>query len=152
MAAPSPRGGPSTVTPPRHRPAQGRRAAADGRDQELGPVLNDRDANQRAGGQCGDRSGADRPEHKGGFNGLLPAVAPAAFGGTEAFLTEVRWLEDAIHGLDPAVGKDAVRLPEERFAATGRTGLRIGIPLDEGTAKRLLESAERLGVAAPDGF
>ncbi|NSY39377.1 Ldh family oxidoreductase [Leisingera sp. ANG59] len=89
---------------------------------------------------------------KGGFNGLVLAVNPEAFGEREAFQTEVTRLAGAIHALDPAAGNAAVLLPGERSAQTGRTRSAAGIPLAAGTAKRLVEKASQLEVSVPDSL
>lgn len=88
-------------------------------------------------------------QKKGGFNGLVVAIDPAAFGFEGAFKSGVKDLSDAIHGLKPAAGFAEVLLPGERSAAIGRSRVAEGIPLAEGTAKRLIESAARLGVQVP---
>lgn len=86
---------------------------------------------------------------KGGFNGLVIAVDPEAFGPRADFDTAVTELRDAIHQLEPAEGVDAVTLPGERSAATGRIRAAQGIPLAGGTARRLADLAARLGVEIP---
>ncbi|GEO17192.1 Ldh family oxidoreductase [Microvirga aerophila] len=86
---------------------------------------------------------------KGGFNGLVIAIDPTAFGPREEFEIAVKDLSQAIQGLVPAEGIDAVLLPGERSAATGRSRSVKGIPLAEGTAKRLIETAGRLSVSVP---
>lgn len=85
----------------------------------------------------------------GGFNGMVLAVDPAAFGAPEAFTQSVVELARAIHGLEPAQGFDAVLLPGERGARTEAVRSAEGIPLPAGTAKRLAELAARLGVTVP---
>lgn len=89
---------------------------------------------------------------KGGFNGMVIAVDPAAFGPREAFDDAVASLRDAIHGLDPAAGFDAVLLPGERGACTERQRSIEGIPIAAGTAKRLVAAASARGVAFPPAF
>lgn len=89
---------------------------------------------------------------KGGFNGTVIAIDPAAFGDTETFNTEVTRLAEAIHALDPVAGNDAVLLPGERGAQTARSRARDGIPLPPGTVKRLCASAAELGVPIPDAL
>lgn len=83
---------------------------------------------------------------KGGFNGLVLAIDPAAFGDTAEFQSDVAHLQDQIHGLSPAKGHDKVLLPGERGANTELQRMREGIPLAAGTAKRLTEKARELGV------
>ncbi|CAH1651992.1 Dehydrogenase [Hyphomicrobiales bacterium] len=88
-------------------------------------------------------------QKKGGFNGAVIAIDPAAFGPREAFDAAVSSLRDAIHGLEPASGFDAVTLPGERSARTGRLRAADGIPLAPGTARRLVEAAAKYAVAVP---
>lgn len=86
---------------------------------------------------------------KGGFNGLAIAVDPAAFGERETFAEEVARLRDQIHALEAAPETAKVLLPGERGAATALERGQQGIPLAAGTAKRLVETAERLQVTVP---
>lgn len=86
---------------------------------------------------------------KGGFNGMVLAVDPAAFGKPEAFLQNAAQLARAIHALTPAAGTDAVLLPGERGARIATQRGAEGIPLAQGTATRLAALAARLGVPVP---
>lgn len=86
---------------------------------------------------------------KGGFNGLVIAVDPAAFGTTDEFAAAIADLRETIHGLEPAKGVQAVFLPGERGAETGRKRAAEGIPLAAGTARRLAEVAARFGIEVP---
>jgi LDH2 family malate/lactate/ureidoglycolate dehydrogenase len=86
---------------------------------------------------------------KGGFNGLVIAIDPTAFGPREDFEAAMMDLRTAIHGLEPAEGVKAVLLPGERGAATSRSRSSEGIPLAGGTAKRLAETATRFSVSIP---
>lgn len=90
-----------------------------------------------------------RGEKKGGFNGLVLAIDPAAFGDTSSFLASVESLADAIHALDPAPGVDGVKLPGERGFQTGHERAATGIPLAKGTASNLADAAVRLGLVVP---
>lgn len=85
-----------------------------------------------------------------GYNGLVQAVNPAAFGDAEDFFEEMERLAEAIHKLEPAPGTDKVLLPGERGATTARLRTEDGILLSQGTANRLIETAERLGVTVPE--
>lgn len=87
-----------------------------------------------------------------GFNGMVLAIDPAAFGDPADFAAEVRALADAIHALPPAAGVDGVLLPGERGAATARLRAETGIPLAAGTARRLVALAGKLGVAVPEAL
>lgn len=86
---------------------------------------------------------------KGGFNGLVIAVDPAAFGNPEDFAAAVTELQKAIHGLEPANGTETILLPGERGATIGSRRAVEGIPLAAGTAKRLAEIADRFAVPLP---
>ena len=85
----------------------------------------------------------------GGFNGLVIAIDPAAFGEPSVFIGQVRHLADAIHGLEPAPGVAEVLLPGERGHRTEIERRRDGIPVADGTLKRLQTLATELGVTAP---
>lgn len=86
---------------------------------------------------------------KGGFNGLVLAIDPAAFGDPRDFLQNVAQLAGQIHALPPAPGAEAVLLPGERGGLIARERASGGIPLAGGTAANLAALASRLGVAVP---
>lgn len=88
----------------------------------------------------------------GGFNGLVIALAPGAFGDPAAFAAAVRDLAGAIHALPPAEGTDAVLLPGERGAQAAAARAAGGIPLAAGTVARLAELAGRLAVPLPQAL
>ena len=90
-----------------------------------------------------------RGEKKGGFNGLMLAIDPKAFGNADAFLASVEKLVGAIKDLEPAPGTDKVRLPGERGFEAAHDRSAKGIPIPAGTASRLIEKARRFGVAIP---
>lgn len=85
----------------------------------------------------------------GGFNGLVLAIDPAAFGAPDVFAHSVAALASAIHALEPALGFDAVLLPGERGEQSEARRIADGVPIAAGTAKRLAELAERLQVIVP---
>jgi ureidoglycolate dehydrogenase (NAD+) len=85
----------------------------------------------------------------GGFNGMILAVDPRAFGDPQAFRDDVGALVAAIGGLEPASGFDRVRLPGERGYETRRLRERDGIMLPSGTVDRLIDCARGLGVQLP---
>lgn len=87
---------------------------------------------------------------KGGFNGVVIAVDPTAFGPREVFTAEVQMLAEAIHALPPAAGVEAVLLPGERGANAARARAGTGIPLAAGTHAKLIALAAELGVVVPD--
>lgn len=84
-----------------------------------------------------------------GFNGLVAAIDPGAFGDRDRFLADVRSLAAAIHALPVAEGSQAVLLPGERGRQTAARRRASGITLARGTAVKLTELASRLGVACP---
>ena len=84
-----------------------------------------------------------------GFNGLVLAVSPTAFGDAQAFLEEMEALAGAIYALEPAPGMTSVLLPGERGAAMARERAAGGIPIPEGTTRRLIKLAEKFNVAVP---
>lgn len=84
-----------------------------------------------------------------GFNGLVIAIDPAAFGDPEAFIANVRSLAAAIHALPPATGVDAVLLPGERGRRWEARRRAAGIALPRGVASSLADLADRLGVSVP---
>ncbi|WP_245287908.1 Ldh family oxidoreductase [Bradyrhizobium sp. Ec3.3] len=84
-----------------------------------------------------------------GGNGLVAALDPAAFGSD--FTADVDRLRSAIKGLPPAEGVDEVYLPGERGFEESRKRFRDGIPIAQGTLKRLLALASKLNVPAPAG-
>lgn len=86
---------------------------------------------------------------KGGFNGMVMAIDPAAFGDPAVFLENVAQLVKLIHALPPAPGTDAVLLPGERGAITAMRRSAEGIPLTASTAVKLAELAAKLGVSIP---
>lgn len=87
-----------------------------------------------------------------GFNGMVLAIEPAAFGDASTFLAQAGALATAIHGLAPAPGHDQVLLPGERGHRVQVERTRLGIPVAAGTQKSLLAQARALGVAPPDGW
>lgn len=87
----------------------------------------------------------------GGFNGLVIAADPAAFGELSAFEAAIAQLETAIHALEP-VADEPVLLPGERGAAAEATRREVGVPLAAGTVARLSELAARLAVRVPEAL
>lgn len=87
-----------------------------------------------------------------GFNGLVIAIGPKAFGDAAGFLHDVEQLARAIKSLPPAAGVDQVQLPGERGFEMAERRVKEGIPLASGTVRRLVEEAGRLRVAVPPVF
>lgn len=88
-------------------------------------------------------------QKKGGYNGLVIALSPEAFGPREIFDAGIADLKSAISALPPAAGFDQVRLPGARGTETAVKRLASGIPLAEGTWKRLSAEAANLTVPLP---
>ena len=88
----------------------------------------------------------------GGFNGMVLALDPAAFGDADAVLAEAAELAEAIRQRDPAPGVDRIRLPGERGYETARKRGESGIDLADGTVRRLAAMAQRLEVAIPSAL
>jgi ureidoglycolate dehydrogenase (NAD+) len=85
----------------------------------------------------------------GGFNGMVIAIDPAGFGEPSGFIEQVRQLADAIHGLEPAPDANEVLLPGERGYRSETERRREGIPVADGTLKRLQTLATELRVTPP---
>lgn len=88
----------------------------------------------------------------GGFNGLVIAVDPAAFGDLAAFDAEMKSLIAAIHALPPVEADAPVLLPGERGVALAQRNQVEGVALEAGTVRRLIDLADLLGVAVPAAF
>ncbi|MEY9780167.1 Ldh family oxidoreductase [Sinorhizobium fredii] len=84
-----------------------------------------------------------------GFNGLIIALSPTAFGPRDHLEDEVDRLARAIKDLPPALGTDEVLLPGERGFLLAERRLQEGIPLAHGTIGRLAEEAGKRGIAVP---
>jgi len=83
------------------------------------------------------------------LNAIAIAVDLKAIGDLDAFTDEVDRLGDAITGLPRAAGIERILLPGERGDAILAEREASGIPVPAGTWKRLVASAETLGVKAP---
>lgn len=86
---------------------------------------------------------------KGGFNGLILAINPEAFGDLREFANEVERLSDAVHDLSPAQGVNRILLPGERGNTTARQRSDHGIPLVAGTVSRLAVIASKFNIPLP---
>jgi len=84
-----------------------------------------------------------------GFNGLVLALSPTAFGPRDQLEGEIDRLSHAIKGLPPALATDDVLLPGERGFLLAEKRLQEGIPLALGTIGRLAEEAGKRGIAVP---
>ena len=83
------------------------------------------------------------------LHGVAIAVDLAALGDLDKFTAEVDRLGDAITALPRAEGVDRILLPGERGDAILAAREAKGIPVAAGTWKRLVATAEKLGVTAP---
>jgi ureidoglycolate dehydrogenase (NAD+) len=83
------------------------------------------------------------------LNGVALAIDLAAMGDLESFRREADRLGDAIAGLPRAEGADAILLPGERGDAILAERSVTGIPIPQGTWKRLAAAAAKLGVRPP---
>lgn len=79
-------------------------------------------------------------------NVLLVVFAPEKFAGAEHFERQVAELVEFTRSTPTRAGVDGIRLPGDRSAATRRSRLANGLPLDDGTWKALLELAAELDV------
>jgi ureidoglycolate dehydrogenase (NAD+) len=87
---------------------------------------------------------------RGGMNGVALAVSLSAFGPEEAFRSQVDDLASVLRALPKASGVDKILMPGERGGREADARYSSGIPLAEGTEKRLFALSDRLGVSVPD--
>lgn len=99
-----------------------------------------------AGGVGDLYSNHERPVDSGNF---LLALDVSVFMPPEEFAARMETLIARVHGLDPAPGVKAVRVPGERAARTETERRRDGVPLTAKTAAELRALGERLGVPFP---
>lgn len=90
---------------------------------------------------------ADKKDN--GFNGLIIAIAPSAFGLSQPLYVDVANLAQAIHALPPAAGVRDVLLPGERGFLVAGQRASGGIPIATGTVRRLCEEARKRNVHIP---
>lgn len=83
------------------------------------------------------------------MNGLAMALNVQTFSDADVFARQTAELVASIKGLPAARGTEAILMPGERGFAMTEARKRDGIPLAQGTLKRLAELAERLGVPEP---
>ncbi|TCZ59854.1 Ldh family oxidoreductase [Roseicella aquatilis] len=84
-----------------------------------------------------------------GASVLVMVFDPARFGGTEAFLRETGWMEQAVRGNPPARGGPAPRLPGERAWQRRTQALAEGVVLHPSIPPVLAARAAAAGLAAP---
>jgi LDH2 family malate/lactate/ureidoglycolate dehydrogenase len=90
---------------------------------------------------------ADAPQNWGA-SVFVQVLDPNAFGGLDAFRTQMDWLVRACHDATPRPGGPRVRVPGERAMALYREQSARGVVLHPGIMPALATSAERLGVTA----
>ncbi|MGA1370400.1 MAG: malate/lactate/ureidoglycolate dehydrogenase [Pseudomonadales bacterium] len=78
---------------------------------------------------------------------LMFVLDPAAFGGLEAFRSEVEAMTEFLHSTTPAVGQDRVRVPGEPELETLALRSREGIPIDDNTWAGIRKAAGLAGLA-----
>ena len=83
-------------------------------------------------------------------NATLIVLAPAAFGGAEAFAAGVDATVDTIHDLPKSEGVERILVPGERSAATAAGRSADGIPVGDKLWTELVEVAGTLGVTVPE--
>jgi ureidoglycolate dehydrogenase (NAD+) len=82
------------------------------------------------------------------MNGVALALKVGGFVDPDVFRDEVSGLADAIHGLPKGPGTEAILMPGERGFNAAKQHAAAGIPISNGTIKRIAALGERLGVAS----
>jgi len=99
-----------------------------------------------AGGLSGGRCSNPNDPMAGVGNAVLFTVYdPAAFGGTDHFLTQTDGLTSFIRGC-PTVPGQTITLPGDPERRVKEERTRSGIPISDGTWKLILDTAAKLGV------
>jgi L-lactate dehydrogenase len=80
---------------------------------------------------------------------LVLVLDPARFGGTDAFLRETGWMEEAVHANPPPPGGPTPRLPGERAWARRAEALARGVALHPSIPPMLVERGGAAGIPAP---
>jgi ureidoglycolate dehydrogenase (NAD+) len=86
---------------------------------------------------------------KGAMNGAALAIKVDAFGAPEIFANHIADLGQRLKSLPKAPDTDEILLPGERGFRLSEKRMRDGIPVADGTLKRLASLADRLDVAQP---
>lgn len=92
------------------------------------------------------RETAETPKGNCAF---MLVIDPAHFGGAAHFAAEVEQLADFVRSCPRAEGVEAILLPGDPERAVRRQREAHGVGLDEGNWRKLVELADKLGVAAP---
>jgi L-lactate dehydrogenase len=83
------------------------------------------------------------------MNVFLQVIDPAAFGGSEAFITETTWLADACRDNPPRPGVRKVRVPGEQAMVLQREARKQGVPLPQSAMNALAECLRAAGLPVP---
>lgn len=96
-------------------------------------------------------SGLGRSSHPTGvvMNVFLQVIDPAAFGGSESFVSETTWLADACRNNPPRPGVHKVRLPGEQAMVLLRTARQRGVPLPPAAIDALADCLRTAGLSMP---
>ncbi|WP_299820631.1 Ldh family oxidoreductase [uncultured Roseibium sp.] len=86
---------------------------------------------------------------KGAMNGAALAIKIAAFGEPDTFAEHISDLADRLRKLPRAPGTDKILMPGERGFCLSAERMQNGIPIAEGTLKRLAAVADRFGIVPP---
>lgn len=86
---------------------------------------------------------------KGAMNGAALAIKVDVFGGTKVFSDHVTDLGQKLKALPKAPQTEEILLPGERGFRLSDARMRKGIPVAEGTLKRLANLGQQLGIAPP---
>lgn len=87
---------------------------------------------------------------KGAMNGAALAIKVEAFGAPDVFADHIAELGQRLKGLPKAPDTEEILMPGERGFRLSEARMRDGIPVAEGTLKRLADLAKKLGVRQPD--
>jgi ureidoglycolate dehydrogenase (NAD+) len=90
-----------------------------------------------------------KPIHGGSQNSFVGAIDIALFTDLETYRQDVDELVGLIKDLPRADGVNEIFMPGEPEHRTCEQRDREGIPLPDGTARNLVEVAEKLGVPVP---
>ena len=89
---------------------------------------------------------------KGVMNGAALAIKVDAFGAPEVFAEHITNLGQRLKALPKAPDTDEILLPGERGFRLSDVRMQEGIPVADGTMKRLVDLGKRLGVVPPSAI
>ena len=87
--------------------------------------------------------------NKGSMNGAAFAIKVEAFGAPDLFANQVAQLAQSLKKLPKAPGTDEILLPGERGFRLSNERMKTGIPITDGTLKRLASLATRFDIRQP---